>query len=129
MSDRELSALTGYRFAPQTFQVTRANIAKLACHVVPAAPVHFHATVATEKGHPAVIDPASLYINLGLTRGRILLRSDLGGDGRPAVEPFAGARGAAVEFREGIHAGDVITVEQVISEVVRKKTRSGPLPS
>jgi hydroxyacyl-ACP dehydratase HTD2-like protein with hotdog domain len=103
---------------PQRFLVTRQDIAKFSTAIGYPMPPGADAPV-----------PVMFYLTMGMARGRILTREQLGADGLPAEETALGGRfmaaGTEVWFHEDLAVGEVVTVRQKILADTRKTGRQG----
>jgi acyl dehydratase len=112
-------------------RVSRDDIRRFAAAIGADDPVHTDVGSARAAGYRDVVAPAYFFCSLGLSIGKNVRRDELGADGIPLRDEFAGRRVVAgatdVEWVDDIIAGDEVTIDQRLAMVYSRRGKSGPL--
>jgi hydroxyacyl-ACP dehydratase HTD2-like protein with hotdog domain len=93
--------------------------------------VHHDLKAALAAGYRDLLAPRYFFVTLGLSFQRTRPRAELGNEGFPLDDDLSGRRVMAGETRVhwsgDIFARDTIVVSQQLTDITRKRGRSGPL--
>lgn len=132
LDDRARSWI-GRELSRATVAVSRDDIRKYAIAVGAEDPVHHDPEAARVAGHPDIVAPPGFQHVIASRSMMLVPRERLGPDGvpfgllpnLPLKRAMAGE--TELEFVADIHAGDAVSVRQVVARMEEKRGRSGPL--